>query len=90
MNGSTPVAGTSGSTVKATKGEVLYIATNSASGGKFYALTGPYPWTAVTNQENVPNYTNVVVDRGSITATTYRTTDGSVVDKVTLTRSSHR
>ena len=84
MNGTTVEPGTGGSTLKARKGDVLYIATNSASGGKFYPLTGPYPWVAVANQENVANYSRVSVKRDEITVSTYRTTDGSTVDQVTL------
>jgi calcineurin-like phosphoesterase family protein/purple acid phosphatase-like protein len=84
MNGTTPEPGTGGSVLKPAKGDVLYIEANSASGGKYYPLTGPYPWAAVTNQEKVPNYTEVAVTGGHLTATTYRTSDGSVVDQVTL------
>jgi len=84
MSGTSVIPGTNTSTVKAKKGQVLYIEANSASGGKFYPLTGPYPWTAVVNQENVANYTNVKVSQNSIAITTYRATDSSVVDTVTL------
>ncbi len=84
MNGTTVEPGTGGSTLKAGAGDVLYIATNSASGGKFYPLTGPYPWVAVANQENVPNYSQVSVNHNKITVSTYRTSDGSTVDQVTL------
>lgn len=88
MEGTSIVPGSNGSTVKATDGQTLYIATNSSSGGKFYALTGPYPWTAKTNQENVANYTNVEVNGGKIVVTTYRSTDNSVIDAVTLKNQS--
>jgi 3',5'-cyclic AMP phosphodiesterase CpdA len=84
MNGTTAEPGTRGSTLKAGAGGVLYIATNSSSGGKFYPLTGPYPWVAVGSQENVPNYSRVSVNRDEITVSTYRSSDGSTVDQVTL------
>jgi 3',5'-cyclic AMP phosphodiesterase CpdA len=88
MEGTSIVPGSNGSTVKAADGQTLYITTNSASGGKFYPLTGPYPWTAKTNQENVANYTNVEVNGGKIVVTTYRSTDNSVIDAVTLKNQS--
>jgi 3',5'-cyclic AMP phosphodiesterase CpdA len=84
MNGSTIVPGSNGSVLKPKEGQVLYVATNSSSGGKFYPLTGPYPWTVVTNQENVANYTRVEVNEGKLVVTTYRATDNSIVDRVTL------
>ena len=84
MNGTTVEPGTGGAVLEPAKGDVLYLTTNSASGGKFYALTGPYPWAAVTNQEQVPNYSRVTVDRRHLTVPTYRTSDGAVVDTVTL------
>ena len=84
MDGAQPIPESDGATVTAEDGEVLYIAANSASGSKFYELGGEVPWAAVANQEHVPNYSRVTVDLGSIRVTTYRTTDGSVVDDVTL------
>jgi len=86
MNGTVPVASSGGPTVTPRDGEVLYIAANSASGGKFYDVTGDQPWIAVTNQERVANYSNIRVEDSAITITTYRTSDGSVVDRVVLMR----
>lgn len=84
MDGAEPIPESDGATVTAGDGEVLYIAANSASGSKFYELGGELPWVAVANQEQVPNYTRVTVDPDALAVTTYRTTDGSVVDGVTL------
>lgn len=85
MNGAT-VASTSAATVqREKKGQVLYLATNSASGGKFYDLTGPYAWAAVTDQSLKANYTNVSVTDRALIATTYEV-GGTVVDRVVLTR----
>ena len=86
MKGTAPVVSSGGPTVTPRDGEVLYIAANSASGGKFYDVTGDQPWIAVANQERVANYSNIHVGNSAIAITTYRTSDGSVVDRVVLTR----
>lgn len=64
---------------------VQYITFNSASGSKYYDITQElFTYTAVQNQEKTPNYSHISVDDNSFTVTTYRTSDGSVVDTVTL------
>lgn len=64
---------------------VQYITFNSGSGSKYYNITQElYEYTAVQNQEKVPNYSHVTVTEDSFTVTTYRTTDNSVVDTVTI------
>ena len=66
-------------------GEVLYLTANSASGSKYYSIRDQaFPWSAVQNQERVPNFTNIEVTDEAITATTYRSTDLTVVDEVRL------
>ena len=68
---------------------VLYITFNSASGSKYYNITSEaFTYTAVQNQEKVANYSIATVDEESFTITTYRVTDDSVVDTVTLHKSS--
>jgi hypothetical protein len=84
MNGSTPASTQAGTLQIAKRGQVLYLATNSASGGKFYDLTGPYAWTAVTDQSLKANYTNVEVRNHKLIATTYEM-GGRVIDRVLLT-----
>ncbi|MGO1581033.1 MAG: Rib/alpha-like domain-containing protein [Peptoniphilaceae bacterium] len=67
----------------------LYLTANSASGSKFYKIQNQkFPYSAVQNQEKTPNFTNIEVTDNSFKATTYRSTDGSVVDEVTLIKSS--
>ena len=66
---------------------VQYITFNSASGSKYYNITQElFTYTAVQNQEKTPNYSHVSVDGDSFTVTTYRTSDGSVVDSITLNK----
>ena len=66
---------------------VQYLTFNSASGSKYYGITQElFTYTAVQNQEKTPNYSHVSVDDNHFTVTTYRTTDQSVVDTVTLTK----
>lgn len=84
MDGTAVVPDSGGPTLRANDGEVLYVAANSASGGRFYDVTGTPEWIAVANQERVPNYSDIRVSRYSIVITTYRVPDGSVVDSVTL------
>ncbi len=85
MDGATVASKNAGGVLHPKKGQVLYLATNSASGGKFYDLTGPYPWAAVTNQSLKANYTNIAVTGTDLTATTYEV-GGGIVDRVVLTR----
>lgn len=84
VDGTGVVAGSEGPALTAREGQVLYITANSASGGKYYEPDPTLPWVAVANQEEVPNWTHVRVGDRSITVTTRRTTDGSVVDRVVL------
>ena len=61
---------------------IIYVTTNSASGSKFYDIMQDkkFEYSAVKNQERVPNISNVKVTDNSIEVTTYRTSDKSVVD----------
>ena len=64
---------------------VQYVTLNSGSGSKFYQITNEaFTYTAVQNQEKVPNYSKVSVTPDTFTVTTYRTIDQSVVDTFTL------
>ncbi|MBU5626655.1 phosphodiester glycosidase family protein [Oscillibacter sp. MSJ-2] len=64
-------------------GQVLYLTANSASGSKFYAIHDKqFPYSAVTNQESVPNLTKVDVTEDSLTFTTYRTGEENTIDDV--------
>lgn len=64
---------------------VQYVTLNSGSGSKFYKITNEaFTYTAVQNQEKVPNYSKVSVTPDTFSVTTYRTSDQSVVDTVTL------
>lgn len=64
---------------------VQYVTLNSGSGSKFYKITNEaFTYTAVQNQEKVPNYSKVSVTPETFTVTTYRTSDQSVVDTFTL------
>lgn len=64
---------------------VQYVTLNSGSGSKFYSITNEaFTYTAVQNQEKVPNYSKVSVTPDTFTVTTYRTSDQSVVDTFTL------
>lgn len=62
---------------------IIYVTTNSASGSKFYDIMQDerFEYSAVKNQERVPNISNVKVTDNSIEVTTYRTSDKSVVDR---------
>ncbi|HAM43946.1 MAG TPA: hypothetical protein DCM67_02840 [Propionibacteriaceae bacterium] len=74
------------STLAAKPGEVLYVTGNSASGSKYYAISGNYDWTAVTTQDQLPSYTEVTVTDSAITLNTVHTSDRSVIDSVKLTQ----
>ena len=64
---------------------VQYVTLNSGSGSKFYKITNEaFTYTAVQNQEKVPNYSKVSVTPETFSVTTYRTSDQSVVDTFTL------
>ncbi len=85
MNGATVASSDADSVLKPKRGQVLYLATNSASGGKFYDLTGPYPWAAVKDQSLKANYTAIEVQSKKLVATTYEV-GGRVIDRVSITR----
>ena len=66
---------------------ILYVTANSGSGSKHYSIKSTdYPYSAVQNQERVPNVSKVTVSENQFTITTYRTTDMSVVDTFTINR----
>ena len=63
----------------------LYITANSGSGSKFYEIQSKkFDYAAVQNQERVPNYSEISVTDNTFKVVTYRTSDNSVVDEVTL------
>lgn len=69
---------------------VQYITFNSGSGSKYYNITSElYEYTAVQNQEKTPNYSHVTVTDNSFEVTTYRTSDNSVVDTVTIYKTNN-
>ncbi|WP_186760326.1 immunoglobulin-like domain-containing protein [Arthrobacter alpinus] len=82
------VAQLASGTVVPQTGDVLYLTANSSSGSKYYEIqTGKdFYWSDVQNQEHVPNMTDVRITDETITLTTYRVTDLSVVDVVRLER----
>lgn len=88
MDGRSPVPDTAGDVLEPGEGEVLYITGNSSSGSKYHKMENEdasfQDYAAVTNQEDVPTYSSIEVDADSVTITSYRTTDGSVVDEVTI------
>lgn len=65
---------------------ILYVTANSASGSKFYTIQNnlDFSYSAVMNQERVPNISRVDVSDDQFTITTYRTSDMSVVDTFTI------
>lgn len=85
----TEQAPASGDVLVAEEGQVLYITANTASNSKFYSLIENYDvsYSAIKNQENVPNLTNIEVTEDAIVISTYRSNaDMSLVDEVTLTK----
>lgn len=86
MNGTAVVPGTGGPRLTPRDGEVLYLTANSSSGSKFFPLSGDHPWLAVALQDGMPSYTHVSVSRETLSLTTVRVPDGTVVDSVTLER----
>ena len=63
----------------------LYITANSGSGSKFYRIQKEkFDYAAVQNQDRVPNYSEISVTDNTFKVVTYRTSDGTVVDEVTL------
>ena len=66
----------------------LYITANSASGSKHYTIRTnvEFPYSAVQNQERIPNISKVTVSDDQFSIVTYRTADMSVVDEFTIRR----
>lgn len=67
---------------------VLYVTANSGSGSKYYGIQTDveFPYSAVQNQERVPNVSKVTVSENQFTITTFRTSDMTVVDTFTINR----
>ena len=88
MDGRSPVPDTAGRVLEPGEGEVLYSTGNSSSGSKYPEMENEdasfQDYAAVTNQDHVPTYASIEVDASSITITSYRASDGSVVDEVTI------
>lgn len=94
MNGGVPVDGpdadvsTGPSFLAPSPGDVLYITGNSASGSKYYGrndeLPMPAPWSEVENQEETANFSGIRVTQCSLTVSTYRSNDRTLVDQVEL------
>lgn len=87
MDGRTPVQEVdTNAELRPEAGQVLYLTGNSSSGSKYYSIrdTVEFGYDAVALQERVPSFMNIEVTDGTLTATTYRTTDRGVVDRVVL------
>ena len=71
---------------------ILYITANSASGSKHYDIktSVDFPYSAVQNQERVPNISEVTVSDNQFKITTYRTSDMTVVDEFTINRTTEK
>lgn len=68
---------------------ILYVTANSGSGSKTYNIVNAeFPFSAVQNQEHVPNVSKISVSDSQFTITTYRTTDMSMVDSFTIKRTA--
>lgn len=64
---------------------ILYVTANSGSGSKHYSIKNTvYPYSAVQNQERVPNVSKVSISKDQFTITTYRTSDMTEVDTFTI------
>lgn len=90
MQGTNPVGADQGpqsSVTNPEKGEVLYLTANSASGSKYYSIKNlDFPFSAVMDQKNRPNITDVKVTDDSLTFTTYYTDTMEVLDSFTIQR----
>ena len=71
---------------------ILYVTANSGSGSKHYSIKTDveFPYSAVQNQERIPNISKVDIAEKQFTITTYRTTDMSVVDAFTINRTADK
>ena len=69
---------------------ILYVTANSGSGSKTYDIKAgvEFPFSAVQNQEHIPNVSKISVSDSQFTITTYRTSDMSVVDTFTIYRTA--
>ena len=88
MDGLTPVIPEDGELSSVTnppEEQVVYFNLNSSTGSIYVALSNTeQPFTAAKNQENTPNITKVDISETSLTVTTYRLTDMTVVDSFTI------
>lgn len=69
---------------KTSSGQTVYITLNSASGSKYYPLSGSPWYIAHSNQELVPNISVVDVDNSRIRVITHRSGDMSIMDDFIL------
>ncbi|THG34558.1 LPXTG cell wall anchor domain-containing protein [Glaciibacter flavus] len=90
MNGSEPSNRSLAGTLIPEPGEVLYITGNNSSGHKFYDIIEDhdFDYVAVKNQEYVANVSDVQFTDRTITVSTYRTTDMTKVDEITIAKSA--
>jgi predicted phosphodiesterase len=92
MDGLTPVIPADGvlsSVTNPPAEQVLYLNLNSSTGSIYVNLSNTEAsFTAVKNQENVPNISKIDITDASLNITTYRTTDMTVVDTFTIYKSS--
>ncbi|MFD1860152.1 DUF5011 domain-containing protein [Aeromicrobium camelliae] len=94
MNGTTPTvpeaeeANADGAeVVRPSEDEVLYITGNSSSGSKYYATPNQNAsWVSAWDQSRTPTIANVAVAECSLTTTTRRVDDGTVIDAVELVK----
>lgn len=67
----------------------LYIATNSATGSKYYALNTPKQYfISERNQEYSPNYSLVKITDTNFTITTVNVNNNTVVDQYSITKNA--
>ena len=67
---------------------ILYLTVNSGTATKTYDCKDKsYPYSAVQNQEHVPNISKISISDTSFSITTYRAADMSVVDRFEIFRS---
>lgn len=79
------VHGSSGNVfTKTSHGQTVYVTLNSASGSKYYPLSGDYWYNAKTDQQVIPNYSYVEVTSEHIKIVTHKTDDNAVIDEFTL------
>lgn len=94
MNGTTPTVPETEETnadgveiVRPGDDEVLYITGNSSSGSKYYTTPNQNAaWVSAWDQSRTPTIANVAVAECSLTTTTRRVDDGTVIDAVELVK----